>query len=86
VSQTLTAYIRWLPIEVRRDVPTLVADRADTPGDPNRTFLRPCAFQGKYTLDLTGMILTPDASIFDLPEAIEPPHTVITSRWDSKLD
>ncbi|MFT5615795.1 MAG: hypothetical protein ACI8Q6_003085 [Granulosicoccus sp.] len=85
----ILAPIRRLPIEIKRDLQTLIVDRAGTSDD---AFMRTEHFLGhvhpkeKYTLDMTGMTLAPDANIPDLPDAIEPPHTVLAGHWNSKVD
>jgi len=85
----ILAPIRRLPIEIKRDLQTLIVDRT---GETDDAFMRTEHFLGHvhpnqiYTLSLDGMTPAPNGVEPKLPAEIEPPHLVLQGDWDSKVD
>ena len=83
------APIRRLPIEIKRDLTTLIVDRTGASED---AFMRTEHFLGHvhpgnvYRVDFNGMTHDPAANVPILPDAVEPPHAVLDGTWDNDID
>ncbi len=83
------AHIRRLPIEIKRDLPTLIVDRT---GESEDAFMRTERFMGHvlpnqiYRLGWDGMVQDTATTIEDKPSPIEPPHAVLDGEWNTEID
>ncbi len=83
------AHIRRLPIEIKRDLPTLIVDRT---GESEDAFMRTEHFMGHvlpnqiYRLGWDGMVQDTATTIKDKPSPIEPPHAVLDGEWNTEID